>query len=761
MNRKRLKAIAYLQIALILVSTGCHTPTQPFYLHEDGDLSHYLHHATDIEYPDGEFADLEDAAQAHAPLTVDHHNYEFWELSLEECVSIALNNSKIFRVQGQAGVPTANGQSQILSADSAALASVYSPAIQSSTTQSIPLIVDGSGNRTLPRGAFRSNQVGGVEDALAEFDAQVSAFLSYNTTDRARNVGPNNPFNPVHFRSWDSTQQLAISKRNATGTITTLRQQTIYSRNNIVPNSIGRSVASDYTFLLQAEIQHPLMRNRGAMINRTPVMLAALNEDITLTDFEIQVRSLVQDVENAYWDLYRAYRFVDAAQTARDSAQATARFAQVQFDGGKGAVQDLAQAEEQFFAFNAELTAALTGSRIPGRDPNGLYGHERNLRYLMGIAATDGRLIRPGDEPSLARVNFDWHEILCEAIHRSPELRAQKFRIKQRELECNLAKNQMLPDLNISTTLTWLGVGDTLGPSSRRGTNFPNAGSSALAEFTEGEYTEVAARLDFTPAPLGSRREKARVRNAQLQLRRDQEALYEKQLALSHQLSDSVAELYTAYNLIENGFHRWTATEREVQARLEAYQAGESPVNVVLQSQQRRAQAQRAYYEALTEYNKTVSDIHSKKGSLLDYNNICLEEGPWARKAYWDALERARERDASYYLNYGYTRPGVVRRGPVEKNLGRFGQQAAAGGQALPGEVIYGGEMMQETVPGMSEEIYPLQPPEELDPPPVPMPETAGTSPSVLMPAIGGTVAPASFTAPSSENVVPLNPFRS
>ena len=42
-------------------------------------------------------------------------------------------------------------------------------------------------------------------------------------------------------------------------------------------------------------------------------MLARINTDIALADFEASVRNLVADVETAYWDLYLQYRSLDAA----------------------------------------------------------------------------------------------------------------------------------------------------------------------------------------------------------------------------------------------------------------------------------------------------------------------------------------------------------------------------------------------------------------------------------------------------------------
>ncbi len=47
----------------------------------------------------------------------------------------------------------------------------------------------------------------------------------------------------------------------------------------------------------------------------------------------------------------------------------------------------------------------------------------------------------------------------------------------------------------------------------------------------------------------------------------------------------------------------------------------------LLRSQERRARAQQDYYRAVTEYNKSIVQVHLLKGSLLEYNNICLQEG--------------------------------------------------------------------------------------------------------------------------------------
>jgi outer membrane protein TolC len=142
--------------------------------------------------------------------------------------------------------------------------------------------------------------------------------------------------------------------------------------------------------------------------------LARTNDELTLADFEAGVRNFTGDLERAYWDLYYNYRNLNAVQAGRDSAlQAWRKVHAFYQTGTKGReAEKEAQAHEQYFLFRAQVENAL----------GLLYTAETRLRYMMGLAPTDGRLIRPSDEPTTAEVRFDWKEVLSEALNRSVEL---------------------------------------------------------------------------------------------------------------------------------------------------------------------------------------------------------------------------------------------------------------------------------------------------------------------------------------------------
>ncbi len=673
MKKQVYRIIAFVQMALVLF-TGCH-PTQPFFIGERGDLAHYLDTAMKIEYPDVQVGLIPEATLSMEPLSIDNQDYEIIDLSLEDCISFALANTKLVRSVPGSSLITADIATAILSSPSQQLRTAYDPAITASTASPQPLAVDSNGNRTLPRGAARSNQVGGVEAALAEFDAQYSSFVGLNTTDRPRNTGQN-IFTPVVFTGRDGTYQSALSKRLATGGVVTARAQTTYSQNNVQANSIARFVPSDFTQTLEMQIQHPLMRNRGTMINRIPVVLARINEDISLLQYEESVRNAVKEVEVAYWDLYCAYWALETARTARDIAQHVWKVANERVKSSVTQPFAKSQAEAQLHQFQAQLAAAWGGANLPGFD-NGLTGKERRLRSLMGWPATDGRLIRPSDKPVVARVDYDWDSIRGETLLRNVDLRQQRWVVKQRELELISAKNQILPEVNVSALYRWLGVGDVWLRSQGSGPDFPlpgSEGSSAWESLMGGNYQEAGLRLELIPNAIGARNAHAYIRSAQLNLAREHAIMEEKEIASIAKLTDEVAVLATHFELMQLKLNQWAQEENGAQYWLDQFETGANALDLILdnllRAQERRARAQQEYYRAVCEYNKSIVMVHLLKGSLLEYDNVILHEGPWPEKAQWDAHERARERDAARIMPNGASRPAVISQGEYMQHQG-------------------------------------------------------------------------------------------
>lgn len=655
----------WIWLALVAIcGTGC-TPTKPMFLNDTGDLSTYIEQATKVEYPDVEYASLDEVTLGHAPMTVLDPDFQsFEDMTLEDAVSYALSNSKVIRGYGTPslqGFRVAPGQDNLANGPAAA-ATTYNVAIRETEPGFIgtPGQISNPGSISTNTG-LDTNQ--GVEAALADFDAQLTSSFTYTKSDEPRNSNLNQ-LNAQIFQQDLLQWQTEIAKKSANGTQIFFRNVNQYTANNnpLISNNGLQALDSWYRASFEAEIRQPLLRGRGAYINRMPIVISRLGTDQELANLEATLQNKVTNIEIRYWDLYCAYRSLDAAKTGRDASLETWRIVKNQYDeGAEVNIQQLAQASEQYHFFEARVIDTY----------HQLLDTEGKLRFLLGWASTDGRFIRPIDEPVLAPIEFDWCASLCEALTFRPELRQQRIEIKKKQLALSYSKNSLLPELNVSFLYRWLGLGNKYGTSSDS-VPFPSPGSGALNELYGGNFQELQLGGTFA-MPVGYRRELANVRNAQLKLARELARVEDMELDVEKNLSEAVRALATNQKLMVSYFNRWkdTTTEEKHFERLK--DAGVETLDVALDAQRRRSDAEIAFYQAVCEYNKLIALIHRRKGTILPYSGVGFSEGPWPGKAYIDAQEHARRRGASQELNYGWSRPEVISRGenwPTAHNAG-------------------------------------------------------------------------------------------
>lgn len=638
---------------LLVSLTGCQ-PQQPFYFHEKGEVAdnNYIMKSTDIEYPDANVPSLPDAESDAAPLTLSHPEpKEYWDLSLQEAMQNALKNSKVMKQIG-AGVTVQSG-----TAGPSAPSFLTSNGTGASTSLDVALA------ETDPR--F------GVEAALSAFDAQFTASMNWNKIDEPVNSNqagvlypPSGGTLPVSIGD-GANFQASLQKVNAEGGTIAVNHNITYSNTN----ALEQAFQSDYNVNIELQITQPLLRGAGETFNRiagpgaipgvsSGVVIARLNTDIALAAFESSVRNMVSDVENAYWELYFAYRNLDSVVLGRDAALGTWRKVYALYlIGARGGEADKeAQAREQYFLFRFNVE----------RSQIAMYKAESNLRYMMGIAATDGRLIRPAEEPTTARVDFDWSLIHNEGLVRSPELRQQRWTVKKREMELIAAKNFLLPRLDFQGRYRFLGLGNELGAASQTTNNEYAFGYNNMMT---GQYQEWTVGFVFQ-MNLGFRKEMDNVRNAETRLVRERCVLQEQELELSHQLAFAVRNVDANHVLSKTNWNRRLASQRQLEALQAAYDTGNVAIDVLLLAQRQLATDESDYFRSVVDYNESIKDMHYRKGSLLEYNGINLAEGPWPAKAYFDATRQARARDAAKYMDYGFTRPQVISRGPYAQFMG-------------------------------------------------------------------------------------------
>ncbi len=549
------------------------------------------------------------------PLTVSTFNeLDPWELTLDECVQMALAGSKA--IQRLGGVVVSSPQ---------AVTTLYDQALQETNPQL------------------------SVEAALSAFDAQFSTSLFFNHNERTFN----NVFaggGAASLTTNSSTFLTELQKTTATGASFRLSSRTDYNRNNSPVNLFP----SAYDIVNLVEVRQPLARGFGSLYNRIAgpnalpgqyngVLIARLRSDVTLADFEAAVRDLVRDVEFNYWELYFAYRDLATKTRAREAARSTWENRKLRLSGGIDRPDDEAQARQQYFNFDNQVVNALAG--VENRQL-GLLGAERNLRRLMGLPVSDGRVIRPVTEPVAVPIAFDWEDSQVQTLARRVELRRQKWVIRQRELELIAARQVNRLQFDLVGQYGFRGFGDNLFGSRDR----PNG--SAFDDLINGDLDDWQLGVELG-GPIGLRQGHLAVRNAELGLNRERVLLNEQQRQLLHDLSTAIVEVDRGYVSLKANVNNLIAIEEELIVKQKRFEGGEDQIFFLLDAQLRWANTESAVHRSMTDYNLALLDYAYTTGSLLSRYSIFLTEGPWCEDANVLArVKAARTKEIGPPLDY-------------------------------------------------------------------------------------------------------------
>jgi hypothetical protein len=630
--------------AMLLLSAvlgqGCAAPGArlQYLIGDEKALEHYRDYATSIEYPVESEKSETNPDLFRAPRTISSiEEFTRRPVRLEECVKLALSNAAIIRDDQSFGSP-----GNPLMASPSRVPSVYDTGIQET-------------------GFLFGNR--GVEAALSDFDALFTNSLQMGRSEDYQN-SQNLGLNAGDILEEDTGQwQARLEKPLANSGTVALEHSWNYSKNNNT-----RLFPSAYTGSLQAEYRQPLLAGAGTEFTRIAgplaqglrgvsgvsqgVLISRINTDISLVDFEQSVATLTRDVENKFWDLYLALQLYHSeVHSFKDI---------VKFKDDLLVRTESADAEYQALNRLYEADARMRGSLAD------VLSAEQRLRRLMGLPLNDGQFLTPVEVPTEARLIPNWESSLLESLAHRPELRKQKWEIRSLELQLKAAKNLSRPRLDFVSQYRVNGFGDNLlgNEDSPGGTGL----ESAYETMTRGDATGWGLGFQFS-MPLGLRLVRAQVRNYELRLRKARVALQEQEVEVARELANAILEMDRWYELADRGAKRAMvssdlaiATETRVTSEDQR-----DPISLgrLLDAKITSRDADQGYLRSIVEYNKAITELNFRKGTLLQSNSVYLAEGEWNPGAYDDALRRAEATTHALDNSHVEAKPSEFVAGPA------------------------------------------------------------------------------------------------
>jgi len=376
-----------------------------------------------------------------------------------------------------------------------------------------------------------------------------------------------------------------------------------------------------YGSRLTFNFTQPLLKNFGFNTSRKEIIVANNNLEISDAKFQSVLMDTVYNVEQSY--LYLAYTIAylnvmkQSLQLAQDLLAKNKREVEV----GTLAPIEILTAQAEVATREADILQAEVQ----------IQNYEDQLRTLINLQEErqdiSGKII-PTDRPTYEEYKITVDEALRIGMENRPDLQELKWDLKNKNVEVNYAKNQLLPDLSLNAAYWSPAISGTRiyyeddNPLSEIiiGTAPGNA-SEALKDAFGFKYNNWYVGLTLT-VPTSSLFSRAEYAQARVNLE-------QAQLSLKRTEQQAFLEIRSAARLVETNFKRIAAyrlarelAEKKLEAEDKKLKVGLTTNYIVLQHQRDLATARSDELRAIADYVISQAALEKAMGVSLKNRNI-------------------------------------------------------------------------------------------------------------------------------------------
>jgi outer membrane protein len=387
---------------------------------------------------------------------------------------------------------------------------------------------------------------------------------------------------------------------------TSLRQ----TRTEFMPEFRFQQLNPAYQSSFVTELRQPLLRGFGLDYNRAQIAIRRLDQRIADRSFATQVRQTLLDVETAYWQLVQARRNVVIIAESAGQNFVTYKNLEARREHDVNPVEINSAQARWLFRETQYRDAVRAARNTEDALKNAINDPELKLSEEIELIPTETPYLAPLAVDQLAEVRL--------ALDERSEVEEAKLRIEQTRVQSMVAKNETLPQLDLTFSYEVLGLG--------------NSADNSFDNLTTSRYQSYAVGAQFSYA-LGNRGPEAKLRAAHLQ---ESQAI----VALNRLTDNIVVEVNGAVRAIRLGYENIPSQFLTVQAderSLRAFQAQAQTINFVyLDAELGRVEqlnnSRATLLRSVTDYNIAIVRLEAAKGTLARYNNIVLLDEPVRRR---------------------------------------------------------------------------------------------------------------------------------
>jgi outer membrane protein len=377
-----------------------------------------------------------------------------------------------------------------------------------------------------------------------------------------------------------------------------------YNWQRIYTNQPFQTLNPAYTDNTTIALVQPLLRGFGIDFNRSQICIRKNERKIAVEKFRENVREILLNVEQSYWQLVQARRTATVIAELLAETEETYRYIEARRDFDAFAVL-IANSKSAVEMHYVDLITAISQVKEAEDTLKALMNDpELNLSKDIELVTVDIPEAFPLVLDRLAEVQT--------ALDNRSELKERELEIDTARIIVGTAKNQALPKFDAIFQYKVNGLGPDLQP--------------AFEQMWDGNYIDYQVGVQFE-WPIGNRKARAQIKQAKL---RYEQAIAGRKAQIEKiilEVNTAVRQLQTAQEAIKPALSATLAAEENVRATKErAERKSPSELQTELSGQENLAQARRTLLGALIRYNIAIASLERAKGRLLPYNNVMIAE---------------------------------------------------------------------------------------------------------------------------------------
>jgi outer membrane protein TolC len=441
------------------------------------------------------------------------------------------------------------------------------------------------GNRTYraERGLFEPQVVGSLQrdDMQRENNAQQLSSLSLFGTSL------------TEFSERNTLWNAGLETLSPTGAKVRFGYSLRELHNNLQPR-LGRSFADFETFV-GASLTQPLLKNFGPGPTMARLRLAALASDIAFQEYRKQLMLVISQAEAAYWDLYLAQ------EQERIGAESLVLAGKVLADNQ---VRRQVGRASEVEVFQAEAGVALRKSKLNDARIKVVESASRLMGLISDSSLGTNGLIRAAEAPVATPATVDLQQNFQQAFSSNPDYLIRQHQLAQDGIRLKYARNQRLPDVNLKASWGLNGLGSSPAES--------------WDDVERHGFPSWSVGLELRVPALGGIKERNELEAAELARKRSLVAAKEAEVQIANALATAAARVQTYLDSIQSQQAVVEFHQKLLSAQMARLEVGGIESRLVLETEEKLAEAKVAAVESLVQYRKALLELALARGSTLE-----------------------------------------------------------------------------------------------------------------------------------------------